>query len=182
MLVPSNSDVLNLIPTAAETLPVASLVKSPNSPTVYLIDGSGRKIPVPTFALTTEFGISGYSVRSDAALAPYTSTPSPLTVAVTCQGNTHIAGGGKLWKVPNSFGLPTTALDATTCATFQQSTESVTQGLFLRNPSNSDIYNITSGKKTYMATWAQVIAANNRSQTVVLVPSNSDVLNLIPTH
>jgi len=179
VLIPATVATLASIPTATIVLPVATLVKgSPAS--VFLIDGASTRIPIPSFALAAQFGITGYTTVSDTALSGYASSAGQLTIAVTCNGVAHIAGEGKIWSVPPTHGLPTTPLDPATCAALTTSTEVTTGAVLMLQRSTGAIYLIAGGTKTHLLTSAEVTAANG-ANPLVLIPATDATLTSIPT-
>ena len=180
VFIASTAETLATIPIATVVLPVGTLVKSPSNPAVYLIDGAAIRVPIPSFGLAAEFGITGYSTVTDAALNGYASAPGPLTIAVTCNGISHIAGGGSLWQVPATHGLPTTALDGATCALIPRSPQVTTGAVFLLQRSTGAIYYITGGEKVYMASGSDISAVNGANPSV-FIPATDATITAIPT-
>lgn len=169
------------IPTRAAGLTPATLVKSASSPTVYFVNGTTGKVPLSSFAVSNEFGISGYSVAPDAPLDSYPTTGAPLSISVACGATRYIAGGGSLTAItaPDA-GLPTTVLDTAACAPLAKSSATVTGAVFLRVPANGYIYYISGGTKRFVTTMDKVNALNG-TNPLVLIPSNDTVLASIPT-
>jgi hypothetical protein len=162
-----------------DILVAGTLITIGEDPQEYLVTSPTTLTPISTI-LVAEFGFPPASTASAETFPTLTVSSSALTLAVTCDATTYVAGGGKIWPLPNAFGLPTTALDSSSCAALTTSTVAVTEALFLRNPNNGYIYNITKGKKKFMTTMAEVYAANNGSTTPVYIPTNQTILNSIP--
>lgn len=191
--IPATTSTLNLIPTRAPAqaptpspapspstpLPVATLVKSASNPMMYLIDGATSKVPITSFAIAAELGVTGYSTVSDSALSRYSTASSSLNIAVMCGDASYIAGGGSLWTVPNTAGLPTTTLDPATCAALEVSPQAVTGAVFLRQASGM-IYLIVDGRKQAMRTMDEVRSLNG-AFPLIYIPATASMLNLIPT-
>lgn len=179
VLVPMGEEVLATIPSAAPAaLPSARLVKSASSPAVALVDGT-RRIPIDSFEIAAEFGVTGYSVVGDEILRAYPPSTSSLTLTVTCGSERFVAGGGRIWPVTSDPGLPTTALSSATCQALTRSGSSVGGRLFLRSPTSGAIYSITGGRKLPMVTMDQVYASNG-GVLPTLVPVGDRVLATIP--
>lgn len=178
--IPASAETLASIPTSTVVLPVATLVKAPSNPAIYLIDGASTRVSIPSFALAAEFGITGYSTVTDSALNGYAASPSALSIAVTCGGVSYIAGAGKLWQVPATHGLPTTTLDAATCAALAKSTQVTTGAVFMLQKSTGAIYYITGGEKVYMTSGADITAVNG-ANPAVYIPSTDATVSAIPT-
>ncbi len=182
LFVPLSRTSLDGIPTARELLGPGTLVKTASSPKVYLVDGLDRKVPIDSFDLAAEFGAIGYTTVPSSVLRAYTSAPKNLSLAVTCRSKTYLAGGGALWNLASgsTFGLRATALDGRTCGAFRESAEPVGNALFVRNPATGAVYNVADGRRTYMATMADIYARNG-GVLPVFVPISSPVLAKLPT-
>jgi hypothetical protein len=177
IFIPSTPTVLASIPEQTQSLTTATLVKSASNPAVYLIDAT-KKIPIPSFALAAEYGITGYSTVSDSALSNQATAPM-LTVAAVCGTDHYMAGGGSIWKVPATSGLTETTLDPATCAALTTAPQTVTGAIFLRNPATGAIYAIAGGKKTYMTSMDQINTLNG-ANPLIFIPSTPTVLASIP--
>ena len=180
-LVPLSDTVVGSIANGAELLGPTQLVKGPNSATVYMVDGLSRKIPIDSFELASEFGVSGHSVVADSTLAGYASRGSVLTVVVTCGADYYIAAGGALHRInsKSSSGLPVTALDAMTCAALPKSSQSVGGPLFLLSRASGAIYYVANGKKSHLSSMSAVSALNGGTMPT-LIPLGNDSLGAIP--
>ncbi|MBG6106752.1 hypothetical protein [Frigoribacterium sp. CG_9.8] len=177
-LVPVGDATLTGMVNARELLGPTQLVKSAGSDVVYFIDGLSRKVPIDLFETANQFGVSGYSTIDDATLNNYTAVVGNLSIIVSCGTTTNfVAGGGKLWALPTgaNIGLPTTALDALTCASVPKSAQAVSGVLFVRSPTTGAIYVLADGKKSYMSSMDAVYAANGGTQPV-FVPVATTVL------
>ena len=178
--IPQSEATLAAIPTRPTALTAATLVKSASSSTVYFINGVTSKIPLSAFDVAKDFGITSYSVVSDASLAEYPTTGSPLSVSVTCGSLRYIAGGSSLTAITAAdAGMASSALDAATCAALPKSSNTVTGALFLRLPSGN-IYYISAGVKHFVTTMANVYSING-SNPLVLIPTNGTTLASIPS-
>ncbi|MFD3443681.1 S1 family peptidase [Microbacteriaceae bacterium 4G12] len=172
---------LGAIPTGRELLGPGTLVKTAASPVVYLVDGLDRRVPIDSFALAAEFGATGYSTVPDAVLRSYVAASGSLSLAVTCRSSHYVAGGGSLWTLSarSSFGLRTTALRDSTCAALRTSPQAVAGALFVRNPETGAVYNVTDGRKTYLATMGDIYSRNGGALPV-FVPVSPSVLTTLP--
>jgi hypothetical protein len=177
VLVPSTAGLLASIPDA-RTLTTGKLVKSASSPTVFLIDGP-RKVPITSFDVPAQLGFTGYSVVAADMLSAYTTAGQALSVAVTCGADSFIAGAGERYRATSTSGLAATALDPATCALVPVSAAAPVASVFLRVPSNGYIYSVVDGRKTFMATWAEVLAANGGAAPT-LIPSTATIVASIP--
>jgi len=180
VLVPAKRETLATIPTEVGTIPVASLAKSAADPSIYFIDGANKKVHLPSFALATALGIYSFATVSDATLAAYETSPTPLGVSIRCNSLSYIASGGSLWQVPDTAGLPISDLSEPTCAALPKSPQVVAGANFLRDSGSGQIFYIANGMKSYVMTWAKVISLSGANPTV-LIPSNASLLATIPT-
>jgi hypothetical protein len=173
----------NAIPSGRPLLGPATLVKSPTSPQIYMIDGLGRKVPVGSFAISSELGVNGYSVVSNAdLLGSYVSTPDQLKLAVQCGSQYYLGAQGQLWKLnsANGFGLATTTLDPITCAALPQSSVATGAAFFVKAPDDPMVYVLASGQKKPIASWAQAVSLNGGTSPVITTV-NAYPLSTIPT-
>ena len=180
-LVTLSDATLAAIGGGADILTPAQLVKSASAPNIYLVDGATRKVPIDMFETAAEFGISGYSVVSDAALGGYTAAGAPLSITVNCSASIYVAGGGQLYRIASnsSSGLPVTTLDAMTCALLPKSGATVSGALFLRSTATGAIYSVAGGTKTHLTTMASVYALNGGALPI-MIPLSTPVLAKIP--
>lgn len=157
-----------------------SLVKSASSPTVYLVDGTSSRIPVPSFALASEYGAKGYTTVPDSVLAPYTVSSQALSVAGRCPTGTVVVGQGVLhrWTNPgDAGGIPTTTLSADTCSRLP-SAGAVDGRLFVRGVTSPDVYLVAAGKKKAVATWSSLLALAGGTAPTIVTLSDADVAAL----
>lgn len=178
VMVPLSEDSLATMPNTRDILGWTQLVKTPNDANVYLVDGLNHKIRIASFEAAAEYGITGYSTVSDASLAAYATSPGDLSMIATCNGSNYVAGGGQLWAIASNstFGLAASALDPLTCSALAKSSQSVAASLFVRSPTSGAIYQVANGRKYYMASMAQVAAANGGSTPAFWVPESNTVL------
>lgn len=179
VLVPAKQGTLDLIPTVPEVVPAASLVKTPNVNTVYFVNGTTNKIPITSFAVAAQYGVTSYSTVSDATAASYPTSGTSLSIAATCGGTPFIAGSGRLYAVPNTGGLPVSSLDSATCAALPRASETVTGAVFLLHP-NGNVYTLSNGTKQFVTSMAKVYQLNG-SNPLVFIPSDATVLAALPT-
>jgi hypothetical protein len=180
VLVPISQASADTIPTGADVLTVTSLVKTASAVTVYFVDGTSSLIPITSFALAAEFGVSGYSVVDNSTLSVYTPVSAPLSLAVSCGGVSYVAGAGQLWPVASTGGLTVTSLASSTCAALPISRTSDTGALFYRVASSGYIYYISGGQKHFVHSMTSVYALNG-SVPLVLVPISQASADTIPT-
>lgn len=152
--------------------PSGSLVKLASSPTVYLVDGPSRLIPLAAFSTVSDVGLStAYTVVTAASIAGYSIASSPLTNVLVCPTATYFAGGGSAWGVSPALvsGLPATTLAPSTCDALPTSPTSITGALFITAPTGGTIWTITStGTKRPLLTMSTLAALSAPSAPVYL--------------
>jgi endoglucanase len=144
-------------PPATPVLASGSLVKSASASAVFFVDGS-RKLPLTSFDVAAQFGVSGYSVVSDAALAAYPTASSPLSVFVTCGSVTGVVSGGRLVPVP-APQLPSAAvvsLSSSACGSLSVA-PAVTGRAYLLAPDGT-IWGLFAGVRRPFSSMAALIA------------------------
>src|SRR5690606_10856399 len=135
---------LNSIPDGTDVLAFGTLVKSPASSQIYFIDGLAKKIPLNSFAVSSELGITRWQEVSEATLRAYSTAQKPLTSNLVCGATTYVGGSGVLTAVSNANGLPTTALDARTCQALPR-TAGVASQFFVKSSGSPELYLVDKG-------------------------------------
>ena len=108
------------LPTGADVLPPAVLVKTASEPAVYVTDGLGGLVPLASFDTAVDMGIPlGLRTVTPEVVAGASVASAPLAQVVSCgKGGAYaLAGSGGLSQVPAPMvaGLPVTVLPASTC-------------------------------------------------------------------
>jgi hypothetical protein len=178
--VPMSATALNRITTGKEALGPTLLVKSPSSPAVFFVDGLAAKIPVDSFAVPAEFGRTGYVTVSQGALDGYPTAPGPLRSNLTCAGATYLGGGGALWNVKSTNGLPTTPVDSLSCATLPRTGPAAQDEFFVKTAADSASYFVSNGTKRYV-TSAGTIGALAPTGSFMFVTMSSAAIAAMPT-
>ena len=150
---------LSSLPHGPVALTPGTLLRSPDNPMVYLINGVTNKVPFSNFIYPNEAGISGWSLTSDANLNAYPTSAVPLQFGITCGTTDYVSAGGSVHALSSSliplYPFKYTPLDSYTCALMPQG---VTATEFIRTPDGA-IYYLHSGQKdhvTSMARFAQL--------------------------
>ena len=180
VLVPASQETIDSVPTGSGTLAVASLAKSPSDPSIYFIDGAAKMLHLPTFALAKALGITTFATVSPGVLGSYVTSALPLGISIRCDSTSYLAGGGSLWQVPETAGLPISDLDSSTCAVIPKASQIVAGAIFLRDSSSGQIFYVAGGTKSYVTTWAKVVSLSGTNPTI-LIPSDSALLATIPS-
>lgn len=141
-----------------KTLTPGELYRSPENPSVYLVDGMNAKVPVGTFDTTQSFGITGLKFVPGLDLAAFNTAPGALGYGVQCGNEKFVgAGGGRHVVSPSDESLypfSWTQLDPVTCA---QITLGKPAGAFIRAPGGG-IYLLENGTKRLIPTMARLFA------------------------
>lgn len=137
------------VPTGTAILEAGMLVKGAGA-TIYLVDGLGGKVPVPSFEAVADFGLStAFVTVADATIAGLTTRAS-LSNFVDCGGSARLAGAGRLWAMTaGDRGSATpTSLSTALCGALPSGTFSLTSALLVKAPTAPTVYRIVNGQKT----------------------------------
>ncbi|NKY09929.1 N-acetylmuramoyl-L-alanine amidase [Cellulomonas hominis] len=150
--------------------PPGMLARTPGDATVYLLDGTGKKVPVATFAVTDEIGATRLAVVPDAALSARADAGSVLRTFVQCGATTYAGLGGRLWPIrPEDrpeFPQAVTVLDPSTCDGLPQSERPVER--FWRTPDGT-IYLVSDGLKQPIGSIGRYVELGGTSATTIQV-------------
>ena len=167
---------LNAIPT--QSVWPGALVKD-STGALYLIDGASQKIPTSA-ATAADYGLTMPGTITDLQSAAYPTAAAPLTIAVTCADVPYIAGGGALYPVPPTSGLPVTVLDPTTCAAFRKGAPAPGGAVLFQRTTDGYVFYINGGTKRFLNGLAMITAVNGTSPRVQIFATPA-TLNAIPT-
>lgn len=170
----------------ASTLPILrtlvtplTLVKAPESPSVFLIDGRGQKLPVSSFDIASEFGAVGYITVAKSVLDGYPTGPV-LSQAVRCGEVDFIASQGNLRRLTSGWaavGLLSIDLSMDSCARIP--TGGAIEGqLFLLAPSGT-VYGVAAGLARPVPSWSTLLALNS-GIAPTLISTSAGSLGAIP--
>jgi hypothetical protein len=179
-------DILTLDQRLADLLPVGparlgpgSLVHSPRSAAVYLVDGTSELIPLGSFSITRELGATRIRRVADADIDAYTVRATGLGTAVDCAGTRYQGLGGRLYTVgadvASAYPSSYTALDPLTCATLPRAGTGVT--VFLRASSGA-IYHIEAGARRVIHSYGAYLAMGGTSTNTM--QASDFALSLLP--
>ena len=119
-------------------LTAGSLAYSPDSATVYLINGLANKIPVSSFDMTGQAGISTLAQFPTAQLQAYPTTPTNLGFGYLCGTTNYVAAAGSIHAIAAAdiprFPIDFITLDAYTCAQMKIGSPAV---MFIRTADGS---------------------------------------------
>ncbi|WP_225753646.1 M66 family metalloprotease [Actinotalea sp. Marseille-Q4924] len=172
--------VVGSIPQGADQLGPASLVYSPSSPAVFLVDGYGIKHRIGTWGRMANLGTGPLNLRRDVDLAAYPTAAGAPKNVVVCEGRPHLASGGVLYPVAADASVhwaavPSTPLQDETCANLRTAAKTV--GRFLRLP-DGNIWYVDQGVRRQVSSYSRYLqlGGNNRDW----VPVDNDALATIP--
>ncbi|WP_314139514.1 hypothetical protein [uncultured Plantibacter sp.] len=150
--------ILGQVPVGNPVLAPGSLVRSPESAAVFLIDGANNRLPVTSFDFPTAMGVTGTSFVPQAYLDAY-PTGQYLGYGITCNGQDYVSAGGSLHKVSAElkplYPITFVALTATNCAKLKIGSDA---NRFIRSPGGT-LYYLDAGTKrgiTSMAKFAEL--------------------------
>jgi hypothetical protein len=169
------------IPDGPDYVGVGTVIQAVGGTALYLVDANNRLVPIPSAGVAGEFAANGVTLVSPATLTADTvDNSASLTLVVTCGAASYIEGGGSLWKLTanSAYGLPTTALDPSTCAALPHA-QSVPGALFIRSSATGAIYYVVNGAKSHLSTMSAVYSLNGRS-SLVMVPLGEPAVDEIP--
>lgn len=158
-----------------------SLLKSPDRPEVYLVDGWDRKVPIASFAAASDLGATGYRVEPSAVVDAYQTAPAALASLVRCDGQIFLAGSGRLTRVTSgdAAGLPVTDLSSVSCATAVKSATVITGAIFVKATNNAVVHIAKAGKLHPVGNFASLLALNG-GQVPAIAAISPEPLAILP--
>lgn len=168
--VTAHTAIVRLLEQGPPYNPPGTLVRTAAGATVYLLDGEDRVVPVSSFNLTNELGLTRFTVVPDTDVTGRTQTSDVLRSIVRCGSQSSIGLGGVLRPIPaeyrSAFPAAETVLQAATCAALPRTAEPV--GRFLR-VANGTIFWMADGVKHPITSYARFIALAGPNGTVLQV-------------
>jgi len=170
------ASVVDDIPLGPAYLRVGTVVKTSQSPELFMLDGTAGRIPVGNMETLAALGLGGYRTVPAADIASYVSrAATALKPAVTCSGTTWLGLGGKLYALTGSeaaaYGtVASTSVDGATCAQLPLTGSEVTR--FLRGP-DGRIWMMEAGTVRHIQSMATLEARGGTSTTIVSVSQYS---------
>jgi len=160
---------------AGDFLMPGTLAKSADSPQQYFISGLDTRAYVPSFALTSAAGISGWTSYASGTLDNYSIT-SDFGFGFVCGSTTYIASGGVARALPaglvDDFTLPTLSLDAAACTTLKVGAEATA---YIVSPSGK-VYRVEAGTKRHVTSWSVWVAIRGNSTYMPVTQQFVDAL------
>lgn len=158
----SNS-MVESIDTGNVVVRVASMVKTPNSSTVYLTDGYDSLIPMSSFVHTDELGVKGRIANiSNSILSKYNVSSAVLDSYISCGEKTYLGVGGSLYPFSANDRKTPTQVSVATCNALK-----VRGGLpgFILDPSGT-IYSVDANVIRPISSWNKYLSLSGGSAPV----------------
>ncbi|WP_456846465.1 hypothetical protein [Cellulomonas sp. P5_C6] len=174
---------LDALPLGAPVLDPGRAVKSSTGADIYLVDGPSTLRHVPSFAVLTELGVTGYTTVPAASLTGYAVAPGELGTLWACGAQRYVGTGGSLRPLSaaaaDATGLPFVAMDAMTCAALPRSTQQLTGPLFVRSAQSPALFLAAGGTRRPITSMDTVytLAAGG---PVVIATVEQSVLDALP--
>lgn len=169
--------ILGQVPVGNPVLAPGSLVRSPESAAVFLIDGANNRLPVTSFDFPTAMGVTGTAFVPQAYLDAY-PTGQFLGYGLTCKGQDYVAAGGSIHKVSAEvkpmYTITFVALSDLNCSKLKVGVDA---GKFIRSPSGT-LYYLEGGLKRGITTMAKFAELGGTGSNYLDVPWS--FANLIP--
>ncbi|QCB93136.1 peptidoglycan recognition protein family protein [Cellulomonas shaoxiangyii] len=175
---------LAAVPTGPTVLPPGRLVKTPDRPDVLLVDGLGRSVFLPSFAVAEALGVpTTFTEVPTAWTTAYPRAANPLSQLLRCGGTSLVGVGGVLRPLPAGTvaadGTPATTVDTVTCGALRQGTP-LTGPVFVRSAGDPTLYLLEGGTRRPVTTMdAAYRAAAGGALVVAVVPQPA--LDRLPT-
>ena len=152
-------------------------IKSASSNDVFLVDGTGTRIRVPSLAMLGEYGASSIKTVSDATLNGYNRAGADLTLVAKCNSKLVLVNAKKASALGagNGAGIATTNLSSSTCSALGSGV-AVPGKVFAMVKGSSNVYRIVEGQARTVLAWSDVLAQNG-GKTPNLVTWSAATIN-----
>ncbi|MCR1980960.1 hypothetical protein NSA53_01735 [Cellulosimicrobium cellulans] len=175
-------ETLAVFPTGPPILTQGRLVKTSDSPEVYLVNSGGRVVYVDWFGTLQALGHTRIETRPAGALRGYAIDPLPLQPLLRCADGDRVGIAGSVRRIDRKEAGPTpaTSLGPVACRTLAPTGSTVTGPLFVKAPGDSVVYRVVAGTKRPVRSWTALVAmAGTGSPRIVEVSPR--VLSTVPT-
>lgn len=149
-----------LLPVGRPVPSPGSLVKGSGSPTVYLVDGYDRSIPVETFAVTDALGVRGVTTVPDATLQDLPSTTRALSPFIDCNGAPMVGAGGSVYphSRASTTGVPVSVLTAQACGRLPIVWSTISGPVFVKSTHDATVWHVSGGRRQAVRSWTELVA------------------------
>ena len=166
--------VAALLPAGPYQVAPGTLIKSPDSGTVYLVTGLDRKATLMAFSVTDELGISGVTTLPTASVNGYTSDSLTVRTALTCGTTTYLGLSGTLYAASADmaarYALAPMPVESAVCDRLKVSATPLDR--FLRVP-NGTIYLMESGQKRPIGAYSKYVSLGGTSANTINVTTTT---------
>lgn len=172
------------VPLGPTVLPPGRLVKTADRADVLLVDGLGRTVFLPSFALAESMGVpTSFTEVPSTWTSAYPRAGEPLSQLVRCEGRVLVGFAGALRPVAGSVvagdGTPATTVDATTCGALPRGAAHAGP-VFVRSSAQPTLYQLVDGTRRQVTTMdAAYRLAAGSPLVVAIVPQGA--LDRLPT-
>lgn len=170
--------LLSSLPKGPVALNTATLVRTPEDATVWLVNGVTNKVALSNFIFPIEAGITTFSYTTKARLDAYPRADKLLGFGMTCGTTNYVSAAGSVHRVDPSiaslYPLSFVALDNYTCALLKKGRDA---NAFIRTPDGS-VYQLVAGQKRPIRSMARLGELNQGAGWLDVVPQFAA---LIPT-
>ncbi len=145
----------------------ATLVKAAESPTVFLVDGVGKK-SVQTFDSVYDLGVQKVvDVLPQSLLATLPTSGTVQDSPMVSCGASNFVGGGALFATTRTdgYGQPITALDPSTCSALPMAGGRFGDVLFTRDSAGTISW-VSSGVRRPVANWNSLVVLSGAGNPV----------------
>ena len=158
----------------------ASLAYSPDSVQVFLIDGFDRKIPVTSFNVPAEFGVSSLAQIPATTLNRYAVSDAALGMVWECGGVSSFGAGGQRYALAGGAdtGLPRTTLSDSSCALLTRAVTPALTRLFIRSAGSPTVYLVEGGKRRAITSWTTLLSSNGGAAPTIPIVSVSTIRSI----
>jgi len=150
-----------------------SLVKSPDSARVFLVDGWERRIPVDSLDLASDLASGSVRTERDDVLAGYAAAPAALTPVVSCADTTFLAGTGRLTRVPPADvgAVRTTQLSTDSCGRLPKNPASASA--FVKSRTSPVVSILRGGRLQAINDYSTLVSLNGGAAPSIAVLSDT---------
>jgi len=161
-----------LLPAGQVQVSPGTLIKSPDSGTVYLVTSLDERLTLNSFAVTDELGITGYTTLARTHVDRYALTSGTVRTAVRCGSQTYLGLSGTLYPASEAmvarYLLDPIVVDQVLCA--RASVSATPLDRFLREP-NGTIHLVENGQKRPIGSYQRYVDAGGTAANTINVTS-----------
>lgn len=167
---------VNSIPTGMGIVAPGSLIKGPDSATVYIVNALMQKSPMKTFDISNNLGIQNYNELPQPVVDSYSTQPQ-AGVFVKCNNNNYVGDSGLLYEVTSQvasdYGWSTVSYnewDSYACSNVQFAQSALPR--FIKTANKPTIYLVKDGLKRAIGSYSTYVELGGDISTNTLTVSN----------